>query len=95
MRAPATSRRLSAGFSIIEVVLVLAVIVIVGLVGYNLYTMQQSRSEQATSNQQKAAAMPQSITSTADLDASAKALDATQLDSTADTATLENDLNQL
>ena len=87
--------RKQGGFSLIEVVLVLAVVVIVSLVGYNLYTMQQNRNEQATTNQQKAAAMPESINSTADLDASAKALDATQLDSNADTATLENDINQL
>ncbi|MBP7760565.1 prepilin-type N-terminal cleavage/methylation domain-containing protein [Candidatus Saccharibacteria bacterium] len=87
--------RRQSGFSIIEVVLVFAVVVVVGLVGYNLYNMQQARNEQTATTQQKAAAMPESINSTSDLDAAAKALDATQLDSNADTATLENDLNQL
>ncbi len=88
--------RKQSGFSIIEVVLVIAVVVVVGLVGYNLYSMKQSQNEQATANQQKAAGTaPESITSTADLDASAKALDATQLDSSADTTALENEVSQL
>lgn len=87
--------RKQSGFSLIEVVLVLAVVVIVGLVGYNLYNMQQARKEDTVASQQKITTPPASINSTSDLDASAKALDATQLDNTADTTTLENDLNQL
>lgn len=85
-----------SGFSIIEVVLVLAVVVVVALVGYNLYNMQQARNAQTASNQQNAGTvLPANINSTADLDASAKALDATQLDSTGDTTALEKDLSQL
>ncbi len=85
--------RRQSGFSLIEVVLVIAVVVIVGLVGYNLYNMQQARQQDTTTTQQKAAAeAPATISTKADLDASAKALDATTLDNTTDTATLEKDI---
>lgn len=85
-----------SGFSIVEVVIVLVVVVLIGLIGYNLYSMQQTRNEQTASNQPGSSTTPPArINSTNDLDASAKALDATQLDSTSDTTALENDLNQL
>lgn len=83
------------GFSLIEVMAVLVICVLVGLISYNLYSMQQARSQQAAETRQQAAQPPATITSQADLDTSAKVLDQTTLDDSGDTTTLEQEISNL
>lgn len=85
----------SNGFSTIEAMLVVAVFVIIGLVGYNLYSMQQARQQQTATLQHQAAEAPATINSQADIEASATALDETVIDNEADTSALEQDISQL
>ncbi len=66
------------GFSIIEALIVVVAFVLVGLVGYNLYSMQQA--QQASTAEQQAIAEDDTpaapeITSAADLDEAVQVLD--------------------
>jgi Tfp pilus assembly protein PilV len=65
------------GFSIVEVLIGIVVIVLVGLVGYNLYSMQQARSDSANEQQAIANETPEApaINDTADLDKATATLD--------------------
>lgn len=65
------------GFSIVEVLIGIAAIVLVGLVGYNLYSMQQTRSDSASEQQALANETPEApaINDTADLDKATATLD--------------------
>lgn len=65
------------GFSIVEVLIVVAVLVLVGLVGYNLYSMQQARSDSAADQQAVAKETPEAptINDTSDLDKATATLD--------------------
>lgn len=86
------------GFSIIEVVLVLAIIGLVGLVGYNLYNMQLAKTNQqpaVTPVAQSPATPPARINNVGDINASAKALDALDIDTNNDTTTLTNSIAEL
>lgn len=67
----------TAGFSIVEALIGIAVLVLVGLVGYNLYTMQQARNESANEQQAIANETPQApvINDTSDLDEATATLD--------------------
>lgn len=67
----------SNGFSIVEALIAVAVVVLVGLVGYNLYSMQQARDQSASDQQAVANEVPDAptITETSDLDEASKTLD--------------------
>jgi Tfp pilus assembly protein PilV len=67
----------TSGFSIVEALIGVAVLVLVGLVGYNVYTMQQARSESANEQQAIANETPQAptIKDTTDLDKASATLD--------------------
>jgi len=88
-------KRATPKFSLIEAMVVVTACAIIGLVGYNLYSAQQARQQQTTTSQQQAAEAPPAISSEADLDTSAKALDQTELDNSLDTTTLEENISQL
>lgn len=67
----------NSGFSIVEALIAVAVVVLVGLVGYNLYSMQQARNESTSEQQAVAKEVPEApnIKDTSDLDEAAKTLD--------------------
>ena len=67
----------SYGFSIVEALIGVTVIVLVGLVGYNLFSMQQSRNASVSEQQAVANETPEApeINETADLDEATAILD--------------------
>ncbi len=82
----------SRGFSLVEILIFAAVIVLVGLISYNLYSMQQARNKSLTEQQSTAAAIPAAppVNSTEDLDKAASVLDSIELDANAgDTSKLD------
>lgn len=66
-----------SGFSLVEAFIAVAVVVLVGLVGYNLYSMQQARNQTVRDQQSVAKEVPDApnISETADLDEATKTLD--------------------
>jgi|JI6StandDraft_1071083.scaffolds.fasta_scaffold389612_2 Tfp pilus assembly protein PilV len=67
----------TSGFSIVEALIGVTVVVLIGLVGYNLYSMQQSRNASVNEQQSVANETPAApeINDTADLDKAAATLD--------------------
>lgn len=73
----------TSGFSIVEALIGVAVLVLVGLVGYNLYSMQQARNDSASEQQAIASETPEApaINDTSDLDKATATLDQIDPDS--------------
>lgn len=67
----------TSGFSIVEALIGVTVVVLIGLVGYNLYSMQQSKNASVSEQQSVANETPAApeINETADLDEAAATLD--------------------
>lgn len=67
----------ASGFSIVEALIGVTVVVLIGLVGYNLYSMQKSQNASVTEQQSVADETPQApeIKDTSDLDKAAATLD--------------------
>lgn len=81
-----------SGFSVFELVVIVAVLSIVGLGGWNIY---QRSHKSGTASISKASETPSSasaITSSADLDKDGQTLDQTPIDTASDTAQLDSDL---
>ena len=86
------------GFSAIEVVIAVVVVAAIGATGYLAFSRMRDagKSPSAADQVEQASAptAPATISSTGDLDKSAKALDNTNLDASAnDTADLDSELN--
>lgn len=80
------------GFAVFELVVIVGVMVIVALAGWNIYRLQQSNGSVSTTETVKAVPSAPAIISTSDLNQATTTLDQTQLDSSADTAQLDKDL---
>ncbi len=80
-----------SGFSAVEALIVVTLIVLVGLVGYNLYSMNVARNDNAAEQQAIADQVPEApvINSESDLDSAAETLDAVDVDQN------QEDLQQL
>ncbi len=80
-----------SGFSAVEALIVVTLIVLVGLVGYNLYSMNVARNDNTAEQQAIADQVPEApvITSESDLDSAAQTLDAVDVDQN------QEDLQQL
>lgn len=67
----------TSGFSIVESLIGITALVLIGLVGYNLYSMQESRSASVNEQQAVANEAPEApeIKNTSDLDEAAATLD--------------------
>ncbi len=80
-----------SGFSAVEALIVVTLIVLVGLVGYNLYSMNVARNDNTAEQQAIADQVPEApvITSESDLDTAAQTLDAVDVDQN------QEDLQQL
>lgn len=81
----------SRGFSAIEVLVGVAAIVLIGLVGYNLYSMQQAKDasvaeQQSAAQEQDIPEVPE-INSTQDLDEAEQLLDSVNPDENANAVT--------
>lgn len=76
------------GFGLHAVLLIAGVIVIAGLIGWNVYQRQQDSSDTTV----KAVPSAPSVDNVADLDKATEALDKTQIDTVSDTAQLDKDL---
>ena len=82
-----------SGFSLFELVVIIAVLAIVGLGGWNIYQRSHRRTgEVSTTKVTKTLSSLPVITSSADLDKASQTLDQTVTDSSSDTAQLDNDL---
>jgi hypothetical protein len=84
----------SLGFSVVEATLIIGVVAVLGLVGFNVYARNQDKKTDTATTQAPVEARDPSapeIKSTADLDKADKALDDTNLD--ADTSQLDSQLN--
>ncbi len=80
-----------SGFSAVEVLIVITLVVLVGLVGYNVYSMNVARNNSTTEQQAIADQTPEApeINNESDLDTAAQTLDAVDIDES------NNDLQQL
>lgn len=89
-------RTYNKGFSIVEVGLIVAVIAIIGGLGfvfYNKWQASQQTAKTATPVAAAPTAAPAAITKTSDLDKAASALDSTDVTSSSDTAALNSNLS--
>lgn len=91
------NRTHTKGFSVIEVGLVIAVVAIIGGLGfvfYNKWSANQSTTAQTTTTKpaQSTTAAP-TISKTSDLNAASATLDSTDVTSSADTNALNSDLS--
>ena len=84
------------GFALFEAIVIVGVVAIVALAGWNIYRLQQNNGSVSTQRTSNASLQPiataPAISSTKDLDIAAQTLDQTQIDSSADTAQLDKDL---
>jgi Tfp pilus assembly major pilin PilA len=83
------------GFSVVEIGLVIAVVAIIGGLGfvfYNKWSANQATTAQTTTSSPVATGAP-AISKTSDLNAATKTLDATDVSSAADTNALNSDLS--
>jgi hypothetical protein len=90
-------KRNSRGFAATEVIIVIAIAVIVGIIGYLIFN--KTKDDQPTASVQPTGtnvpAAPE-VQDTSDLDAASKALDETDIDASAqDTTQLETQVNDL
>lgn len=90
------TRNNQSGFSVVELVIVLAVVVVLGFVGYSVYKSQNNKTDDTTTTSQSATAsdVPSAptINSTSDLDEAAIMLDQTDTSSSSDSAQLDSEL---
>lgn len=84
------------GFSVVEIGLVIAVVTIIGGLGfvfYNKWSANQATTAQTTTKSSPVATSAPAISKTSDLNAASAALDATDVTSAADTNALNSDLS--
>lgn len=88
------ARTYSKGFSIVEVGLIVAVIAIIGGLGFVFYNKWQATqtAKTATPVASTPSKAPAAITKTSDLDTAATALDSTDVVSSSDSAALNSNL---
>ncbi len=78
--------RSNKGFSIVEILLVIAILVIFGFVGWKAWdTFFNNKTAETTQNQQIDTDSAPSVTDNSGLDASSSTLDATTIDNTEST----------
>ncbi|MEO5691253.1 MAG: hypothetical protein ABIQ64_03645 [Candidatus Saccharimonadales bacterium] len=84
-------KRVSSGYSAVEGLIIVTFIVLVGLVGYNLYSMNQAHTNSAAEQQATANQVPPApeISTESDLDTATETLDAVDVDQN------QSDLEQL
>lgn len=90
------SRRHAKGFSVVEVGLIVAVIAVIGGLGFVFYNKwQASQQTQASTSTSKPAlsSVAPTITKTADLDKAASVLNSTDVTSSSDEAALNSNLS--
>lgn len=85
--------RKNAGFTFVEVVAVMAILVIVGGVGYMAYNNFVKPKDQTTAQAQTTDIKPVVVKSKADLDAADKQLDALPVDDNSETSQLDSAAN--
>lgn len=82
----------NSGFSVVEGLVVVSLVILVGLVGYNLYSMNKARSDSTAQQkaiaEQEVPAAPE-IKNASDLDKAAQTLDSVDVDQD------QEDMNQL
>ncbi|MGB3023831.1 MAG: hypothetical protein WBB39_03435 [Candidatus Saccharimonadales bacterium] len=82
----------SDGFTLVEAVLIVVIVALLGLVGYNLYTMQSAKDEVANQPNAQTSLSAPAIAQPSDLDKASSVLDATpDVMSDAELNQLEND----
>ncbi len=67
----------SSGFTLVEALLVVVILALIGLVGYNLYSMQTAKDDASNESAPQTAISAPAINDTADLDKAATVLDST------------------
>jgi prepilin-type N-terminal cleavage/methylation domain-containing protein len=82
--------RKQSGFSVIEIVIGVAVLAIIGFLGYSFYTNSQ-KSGQDSASQSSVSSSTETIESTADLDKAATTMDDINIDSENDASLTEID----
>ena len=81
------------GFALFEAAMIVGVVAIVALAGWNIYRLNQKDNSTAPAAQTvKVVPLAPDITNVGDLDKAAQTLDQTQIDTVSDTAQLDKDL---
>ena len=81
------------GFALFEAIVIVGVVAIVALAGWNIYRLNQKDSSSAPASQTvKVVPLAPDITNVGDLDKATQTLDQTQIDTVSDTAQLDKDL---
>jgi len=92
------TRHDQSGFSIVEILLVVAVLAIIGFLGYTFYNNQVNKTASSDQQESSQAVMVSdvntapAINSTSDLDAATKTLDQTDPSSSSDVSQLDSEL---
>lgn len=84
-----------SGFSAVEIVLVLAVLVLVGFVGYRVYDSQQNKNDGSTEQSTTADDVPAApeVNSTEDLNKAEETLDQSNIENSNDNSQLDEELS--
>ena len=82
------------GFALFEALLIVSVVAIVALAGWNIYERQQKNGSGGSSIEKTVKVVPGApvVATASDLDNAAQTLDQTQIDTASDTAQLDSDL---
>ena len=82
------------GFALFESLVIVGVIAIVAVAGWNIYQRQQKNGSISSTTEKTVKVVPgaPAIASVGDLDKASQALDQTQIDTVSDTAQLDSDL---
>ena len=89
----------TAGFSIVEAILIVAILAVIGYVGWRVWEAQQSVGTASTNNSTQTAQVPTTapdIKSASDLDKASSTVDQMNLDSNSqDLTNMQKELNSL
>lgn len=85
----------NSGFSLIPVLLLIAIVAITGFVGWRVYDTQKTSDNSSLSTPTTSQASEQPINTKADIDKEQNTLDSSNIDSDLDTTTISQDINNL